>query len=423
MYKTSIQKVELAPFVQKGKRYTTYIVLAVIAMLFLPWEQTTKGSGSLIAYDPTQRDYSILAPISGFVKEYHVTEDVYVKKGDLLFEMLDLDAEYLTKLKDIESNINVQYENIGITLQKTKEQKSNILANLKTSKQIHNRKIAQREDALKALRLQKQTEQNNYKVATTNHTRIQLLYTEGIESKRSYEVAENTYIRTGAVLETIAINIQREKKSLAIQKREKERFVKEQENRIKTVENTILGYENKLKNLEQQIKHASINVARNTTAKVYATKDGYPVRILKNDKDHYIKKGEPIIHYAPKVTQKSVLLKVHEIDMPLMKKGLKVRVQFSGWPAMQVSGWPKITYGTFGGIVDKIDPIAYEDGVFYAYVVEDPKEPWPKNNVLKIGTRANAWVRLSTVTIFYEIWRRHSALPPRIVTSTEIEQR
>lgn len=419
MHKTSRQKVELSPFVQKAKRYTTIILFSIIAMLFLPWEQTTKGDGKLIAYEPTQRDYMIQAPISGYVKEYHVAEDAYVKKGELLFEMLDLDAEYLNKLKDIGSDIDAQYENMQATLRKTQEQKENMLLNLETSKEIHDRKIAQREHALEALELQKKTQENNYKIAQTNYTRIKLLYKDGIESQRSYELAQNSAIQTANAVETLAVNIEREKKSLSIQKREKERFVKEQENSIKAVENRVLEYESRVKTLEQQKKHASINIARTSTSKVFATKDGYPLRILQNDKDAYIKQGEPIIHYAPKVTKRALLMKVRRVDMPLIKKGLKVRVQFYGWPAMQVSGWPKITYGTFGGIIDKIDPIAHEKGLFYAYVVEDPKEPWPDGDVLKVGTRANGWVRLSTVSILYEIWRMHNALPSNIVASTE----
>jgi multidrug efflux pump subunit AcrA (membrane-fusion protein) len=419
MHRTSLEKTELTPFASKAKHITTLIILALIAILFLPWEQTTRGEGRLIAYEPTERDYQLLAPISGFVKTYHIEEDSFVKKGDLLFEMVDLDAEYLDKLKAIGNDIDAQYDNMHSTLEKAQEQKLNIIANLQTSKQIYDRKIAQIEDAIRALRLQELQEQNNYKVATANYERMKLLFEEGIESKRTYEVAENAYLKAATALETIEVTIQREQKSLAIQQREKERFIKEQDNAIKTIENTILGYQSTLKSLEQNKKQASINVSRNTTAKVYATKDGYPLRILKNDQDAYIKQGEPLVHFSPKITKRTVLLKIRRVDMPLIKKGLKVRVQFYGWPAMQVSGWPKITYGTFGGIIDKIDPIAHEEGVFYAYVTEDPQEPWPADDVLKVGTRANGWVRLSTVTIAYEIWRMHNALPSNMVITTE----
>jgi multidrug efflux pump subunit AcrA (membrane-fusion protein) len=419
MAKTSFEKTQLAPFAKKAKNISLLFMSFFIAMLFLPWEQTTKGTGVLIAYEPTERDYTILSPIAGFIKNFHVKENEFVKEGSLLFEMVDLDAEYLEKLKDIQNDIQTEYKNTKNLLTIAQEQKKNLEENLQTGLQIHDKKISQIQDSLRTLANQEKREQNNYEISTTNYNRIKQLYKEGIESKRSYEVAHNEYIKSKAILDTIQINIQREKKSLEIGKKEKQRYQKLQENIIKTAQNNIINYENRLKNLNKEMTQSSINISRNSSAKAYATKDGYVLRVLKNDKDHYIKKADPLIHFAPKVTKRAVLLKIRSLDMPLIKKGLKVRIQFYGWPSMQVSGWPKITFGTFGGIVEKIDSIAYEDGVFYAYVTEDPSDPWPNSEVLKVGTKATAWIRLSTVPIWYEIWRLHNALPIKMLNLEE----
>ena len=64
----------------------------------------------------------------------------------------------------------------------------------------------------------------------------------------------------------------------------------------------------------------------------------------------------------------------------------------------------------------KIDSISYDKGFFYAYVVEDPNEPWPKGDLLKVGTQTTAWVRLETVPIWYQLWRTINGLPPRMTT-------
>jgi len=52
-------------------------------------------------------------------------------------------------------------------------------------------------------------------------------------------------------------------------------------------------------------------------------------------------------------------------------------------------------------------------------VVEDIKEKWPDHSVLKIGTRANVWIRLSIVPIWYELWRQINAFPPKMVNPNE----
>ncbi len=419
MPKSSLEKIELSPFVKKAKNITLFIMFILITLLLLPWEQTTKGEGKLIAYNPSERDYTIHAPISGFIQSYHIQEDRAVKKGDLLFEMVDLDVEYLNKLKDIKDDIKVQYTNTQNSLNLLKQKRENLQENLRTGMQIHDKKIAQVKDSLKTLSNEETQAENSYAISKSNYERIKLLFDEGIESKRSYELAHNENVKAEALLKSTIINIQREKKTLEIRKREKERFNKLQENKIKTMQRTILASKNSLKTLDQQIAQASINLSRNSTSKVYATKDGYPLRILINDKDRYVKQGDALIHFAPDVTQRVVLLKVRALDMPLIKEGLHTRVQFFGWPSLQVSGWPKITYGTFGGIVNKVDPIAHEEDSFYAYITEDPAEPWPTDSVLKVGTRATAWVRLSTVAIWYEIWRLHNALPLKMTSVKE----
>ena len=278
--------------------------------------------------------------------------------------------------------------------------------------QIHDAKIAQINDSLTALNNQELSAVNHYRIAKSNYERIKMLHADGIESKRSYELANNEYINRNNILQNIRVSIQKEKKALEIQKKEKNRFIKVQENKINRVRNGLLSNQNNMQSFKKEMKNVSINLSRNSTSKVFATKNGYPLRVLKNDKDHYIKQGEPILHFAPKVTKRVVLLRVRALDMPLIKKNLKVRIQFYGWPSLQVRGWPKINYGTFAGIVEKVDSIAHENNSFYVFISEDPDEdPWPDIEVLKVGTKATAWIRLSTVSIWYEIWRLHNALP------------
>lgn len=414
----ALKKTELPAFVQKGRVITSIVVLIVLTILFLPWEQTTNGTGTLIAYEPTEREYDVLAPISGFVKKYYVEENKFVKKGDPLFDMIDLDEEYLVKIESVISDIKAQYKNVEDTLNLSNERKKNLEANLRTGLDIHDKKIIQSQESLKILQGKKISQENNYETATSNYERIKSLYLEGIESKRSYELAKNEYIKEGVALDNVIIDIEIKSNNLDISKKEKERFLKEEQNSIKLLENSILADKNKLKYFEQEIKKTSIDFSRNSTSKVLASKDGYPLRILKNDNNLYIKKGEPIVQFAPKPTKTSLLLSIKHLDIPLIKKGLPVRVQFYGWPSFHVSGWPKIKFGTFGGVVDKVDSIAQKDGTFYAYIVEDPsEEPWPDTEILKVGTQATGWVRLSTVFIWYEIWRKRSAQPPIMVNT------
>ena len=143
------------------------------------------------------------------------------------------------------------------------------------------------------------------------------------------------------------------------------------------------------------------------------------MRILKNDKNTYIKKGDPIVLFSPDVTKSALLFKVSDFNMPLIKEGLSVRIRFHGWPALHIPGWPEIRFGTFGGIIKRVDPVLHEEGVYYAYVVEDPNEPWPSQETLRMGTNATVWTALSVVPIWYELWRKMNAFPPNLVIPGE----
>ncbi len=411
----ALEKIKLHPIVKKIWIFTSVIIALIVIILFLPWQQTIKGVGQVIAYNPTERNYYILAPISGYIKEYYVEEDQFVKKGQLLAQIVDLDRKYLDRLNNLRETTERQIKTTKQELDTLYRKKENLQRGLEIGINIYQNKIKQMENKIKSLELKKISLEKNFEVAKANYERIKALYKKGIEAKRKYELEENKYIKAKVELEKIKIDLEIAKDNLKITKKELEKFITETKTKIQNVEKEILTAENKLNKYQKELTKINSQLSKFKNAFIYAEKDGYVVRILKNVKNQYIKKGDKLILFAPKTTKRAILLKVSSFDMPLVKKGLPVRIQFYGWPTLQISGWPAIKYGTFGGIIDKVDPIAYEKGYYYVYVVEDPNEPWPPPDTLRIGTEATCWIRLSIVPIWYEIWRRLNAFPPKMV--------
>ncbi len=415
---TVLKKITFHKFVEKFWYISFMISLVVFAFLFLPWEQTVKGNGVISAYDPTQRPYAISATIDGFIDEFHVEENQFVKKGELLFSMVDLDRKYSARLKNIEINSQEQLKNTHKQIQLSQEKKQNLKEYMDIGLNVYTQKFSQTKDKIRSLKLKKIALDKNYEIEKLNFKRHTQLYKDGIESKRTYDSVENVYIKAKAELDKTAIDIEVEKKNIDIIKKEKEKFLKDTQNKIKSLEGTILTSQNKITSINQDLQKQSMNISRYETSKVYAKKDGYIVRLFESDQNKLLKQGDQVVYFAPTVSKKTLLLKMSDFNMPLIKEGLPVRLMFYGWPAMQISGWPKIQYGTFSGVIKKIDSISYEKGFFYAYVLEDPNEPWPEVDVLKIGTQTTAWVRLETVSIWYQIWRTINGLPPRMSTPT-----
>ncbi len=412
----ALKLAETHPFVNRIGRFTFFLILFFIAILFLPWRQTVQGEGTLIAYDPTQRIQSISAPIDGFIDNFYVSENEHVKKGMKLFNMIDPDKEYKTRVYKMKEDFEQQHQNTENELLVLKQKDTSLLNQKRIRIELYDKRYTQAEERLKSLQLKYQAEKKNYEVLFNHFTRIKQLYTQKIESKKNYEKSENQYINAKTQLEKIEIDIEVQKRNLSIIQQEKQHFLEEIENQIRTLENNMLGVETRLNILKRDYEKHLTEIARYETSSVVSQKDGFVMRILENDKNTYIKKGQPIIHFSPDVNTSALLLKVSDFNMPLMKEGLPVRIRFHGWPVLHIPGWPVIRFGTFGGIVKKVDPILHEKGAYYVYVVEDPNEPWPSHEELRVGTEAMAWVALSRVPIWYELWRLMNAFPANMVT-------
>ena len=123
--------------------------------------------------------------------------------------------------------------------------------------------------------------------------------------------------------------------------------------------------------------------------------------------------GEAIASFAPAHVERAVEVFLSGLDAPLVEPGRQARLMFEGWPAVQFSGWPQASLGTFAALVAAVDPVAGPDGRFRALLTEPVDEPWPPERYLRLGSQARAWIRLERVRLGYELWRVLNRFPPR----------
>ena len=57
-------------------------IAVTLFMLFVPWVQTTAGSGTVTAIDPTDRLQEINALVAGRIQEWYVRDGSHVNTGD-----------------------------------------------------------------------------------------------------------------------------------------------------------------------------------------------------------------------------------------------------------------------------------------------------------------------------------------------------
>jgi multidrug resistance efflux pump len=132
-----------------------------------------------------------------------------------------------------------------------------------------------------------------------------------------------------------------------------------------------------------------------------------------------VKKDDELLEIVPETKDQAVELLLAELDAPLVSVGRKVQLQFVGFPAATVPGFPQTMVGTFSGVISNIDPTDDGSGKIRAWVKPDTEaiqngkaKPWPDAKILRPGTVSIGWIQLDTVPLWYELWRQFNGFSP-----------
>ena len=187
---------------------------------------------------------------------------------------------------------------------------------------------------------------------------------------------------------------------------------------VAKAESEVAKAQSQLNKAKKQLLETETKVARQRNQTLVAPFDGFVTQITPNQGSQIVKEGYPVCVIVPDTADRAVQLWLDGNDAPLVEPGRHVRLQFEGWPAVQFAGWPSVAVGTFGGEVVSVDATDDGKGKFRILIRPDPTDrTWPKDRFLRQGVRANGWVLLNRVPLWYEIWRNMNGFPP--VVSTE----
>ena len=163
-----------------------------------------------------------------------------------------------------------------------------------------------------------------------------------------------------------------------------------------------------------ELSRVDVNLSRQSVQIVRAPRDGTILRVNAGDAATFISTGQVVATFVPDNAERAIEMFIDGRDIALVREAARVRIQFEGWPVIQVSGWPSVAIGTFSGHVIAIDPSAQANGRFRILVEEDAETgaPWPDRRFVRFGSKARAWVLLDEVSVGYELWRQLNNFPP-----------
>ncbi|MBY0355540.1 MAG: HlyD family efflux transporter periplasmic adaptor subunit [Rickettsiales bacterium] len=158
------------------------------------------------------------------------------------------------------------------------------------------------------------------------------------------------------------------------------------------------------------VNKADVQLSRQASQLITAPRDGTVVQILSGNLATFIKEGDQLATFLPNDSRLAVELYVNGLDIPLIRAGRHVRLQFEGWPVVQFSGWPSVAIGTFAGIVTVVEPNVSPNGRFRLLITEDPAQPWPSRHFLRFGAKVKGWVLLNKVPLGYAFFAGGAAI-------------
>ena len=391
-----------------------------LIVLFLPWTQNIRGRGFLTTLTPDQRPQTIQSPIPGRIEKWYVREGDLVEKGDTILFISEIKGEYFDprlvertglQIKNKEASV-VSYESKVGALNRQMGALRNE-QNLKTE-QARN-KLLQANLKVQSDSIDLEAAKTNLRIAERQFGRTEQLQQEGLKAMTDVEEKRLKLQETQAKLISQENKLLASRNDILNAQFEIQRVKAEYTDKISkassdmfTAQSSQFDTEAQVTKLENAFTNYSI---RQDMYYIRASQKGYINKVIQAGIGETFKEGDKLVGIMPADIDMAVETFVEPIDLPLVHKGEKIRIQFDGWPAIVFSGWPNVSYGTYGGTVVAIENFISENGKYRVLLSPDEEDhTWPKD--IRVGSGADTIALLEDVPIWYELWRQLNGFPP-----------
>ena len=436
-----------------GRLLALSLIVALFVVALSPWQQSVRGTGSVIAYDPTERPQPVEAPIKGRIVRFGdgIVENARVNRGDLIAEINDLDEERLPRLErqlvaadsqvqSLESLVEASERNADAARRVVESQRSQVRTYGTVREQVVAEADAQIESAIgkvDSFQQKVQAAEAALRQVEADYRRNKTLFDENIISQLKFQEIERKYREgeaklSGARADLAAakadLNAKRSSREAKSQKADvdidyAQALLDKAQGDVEKADSEVQKAVSELRKAEKERLELESKIAQQRTQSVVATADGILTQITPNQGGQVLKEGEVIAIIVPDNADRAVQIWLDGNDAALVSAGRHVRLQFEGWPAVQfTTGWPSVAVGTFGGTVASVDATDNGKGKFRVLVRPDESgdsTAWPEERFLRQGVRANGWVLLEVVPLWFELWRQINGFPPVVDVEQE----
>jgi multidrug resistance efflux pump len=397
-----------------AKFMISFLLVTIVAMLVLPWQQSAKGTGRVTAYVPQERQQTVTAQTKGIVKRIApgLVEGSRVKEGDFILELGPAAANMLEQLAGQQINLEEKRRTAKAKVDAYSRQ-------MEDYGEARDFAVAAADELVKASEAKLQSKLDlisAYKSkawqADANYKRQKQLADMGIKSLKEVEKMQKDSEVAEAELQAAQQAVAEARNELSAKQQLREEKLKVAQTKVDYAMAMKQDAMGQMATVEKELRGLNIKQSEMQRLVVTAPRDGTIFRMPLLQRGMTIKDGMELFTIVPDTQDLAVELWLAGNDVPLVRQGDHVRLQFEGWPAVQFAGWPSVAVGTFGGKVVAIDESDDGKGKFRVQIRPDGDVEWPSHRYLRQGVRANGWVMLQQVPLGYEMWRQLNGFPP-----------
>ena len=417
---STVKNLANRPHYQILNKIIVYVSLIGVVILFLPWTQNISGSGAVTTLKPDQRPQTIHSAIGGRIEKWYVKEGDYVKKGDTILFISEIKEDYFDP--NLVANTKNQVDAKKMALQSYGSKVSTLSSQINAIQNEKELKLQQAQNKIRQSLLKVKSDsmdleavKTQIKIANTQFNRAVTLNKEGLKPMTDVEEKRLKLQEVEAKIITQENKLLGSKNDLINSKVEVNRIRAEYTEKVSKAESdqyTALSNQYDTEAQVNKLQNQYVNYQiRNGMYYIKAPQDGYINRAIQSGIGEIIKEGTQIVSIMPSKYDIAVETFVSPTDLPLIHKGEKVRIWFDGWPTVVFSGWPNMSYGTFGGKIVAVENFISSNGKFRVLIAPDQEEDaWPKQ--ISIGSGAQTLALLDNVPIWFELWRTLNGFPP-----------
>jgi adhesin transport system membrane fusion protein len=403
---------------KKLRAAAVFSLIGGIVILFLPWTQTVEAMGKVSAISPEFKPQQVTTRIAGRVEKWYISDGQFVNKNDTIAFLSEIKEEYLDTSLVSRVNDQVIAKESSIIAYESKinainEQIDALNRSLRFKSDQLRAKIRQIDAKLQNDSADAYTALNNLNIAKEQYQRYESLFNKGVISKtdlesRQIKLQEAQLKKTSADNKILGTKNEKQAAEFELSntiQEFNEKLMKADSDKFSTM-SLLYESEGALTKLQNQLTSYSM---RNDYYYILAPQSGYISNLAVRGVGEIVKEGGIICDIVTEQSGQAVEIFVTPADLPLIRAGQKIQLEFDGWPAFVFSGWPVLSYGTYSAEVVNFDRTISTNGKFRV-LAKQTGETWPIAVQQGCGVRGIAL--LNRVSVGYELWRKLNAFPP-----------